>query len=476
LQILSLNQSNKTETGRYYSKIMLDVVKAENLANTIFNNVFGAVFSVVYAIVVLSFVDSKLMLWFFLVVPVYVMIYRLFSGRFRKYQHQARKADEDLSQAVNQFIQTSLLTRVHGEEAFEARKIDDKGLTVIQQYKKISGSIGAFGISIATISQVFQITIVSFSAIMVMKGSLTIGGLILFLNYMQQIVGSVNMVMDLFPTFTEASESIRSIREILDSPDIEQNESKPVLKNIKGRIEFENVMFSYTGERQALEDINLVIEPGTTVALVGPSGSGKSTLVNMALGMLRPQQGICRVDGNDINNIDMRSVRRFVGVVTQQPILFYGTVAENIAHARIDTPRNQIEDAAKKANAHEFIMAMDKGYDTIIGEQGTTLSGGQRQRIAIARAILRKPSILILDEATSALDSLAEREVQTGIDAMLGRQTTLTIAHRLSTVRKADLIIVLNNGKIVETGTHASLLKQNGMYVQLHNAQTFLVL
>jgi ATP-binding cassette subfamily B protein len=472
LQILAISFINKSETGRYYSKIMVDVTRAENFSNTIFGQVLAAVFSLVYSCTFLAIANYRLLPIFLAVLALYLAIYKLFTNRFKKYQHEARMADEDLSQAVSHFIQTNTLSRIHGEEEFEKHKVDEKGIRIVDKHKKIQKSIGIFNILIATTSQIFQLLVVAVAAVFVIAGKLTIGLLVLFYQYMQEMVHATIMIVNLFPTFVESAESIRSIREILDSPDIEKNESKPQIGKIRGRIEFKNVSFAYEKGKPALSDVSVTIEPGTTLALVGPSGSGKTTIVNLVLGLIRPNAGQVCIDGHEINTIDMRGVRKSVGVVTQQPILFRGTVAENISHARTAVSRSEIEDAARKANAHQFITEMPLGYDTIIGEHGMTLSGGQQQRIAIARAILRKPSILVLDEATSALDSLAEREVQKGIDAMLGSQTTLVIAHRLSTIRDADMILVLDQGKVVECGTHEQLLSMNGMYGKLCEAQS----
>lgn len=472
LQILSISLINESETGRQYSKIMLDVLKAEQFAMAVFTQLLGALLTFLYAGLFLMLINPKMMLSLIIILPVYVVIYRSFSSRFTQYQHKARLADENLSQAVNEFIQTNILTRLHGEEEFERNKVDARSQDVMQEYKKIHGSIGFFGILVATTSQLFQITIIAFASVAVIQNLMTIGELVVFYQYMSQMLQSVIGVMEIFPVFVESAESIESIHEILNSPDIEQNEDKLTLSKITGAIEFRNVSFSHQPGQPAINNISVSIKPGQTIALVGPSGAGKTTFINLALGLLRPDSGEIYIDGHNINDIDMRSVRKFVGAVTQQPIIFRGTVAENIAHARPEARLEEVQAAAQKANAHEFIMQMENQYDTMIGEDGATLSGGQKQRLAIARAILRRPSLLVLDEATSALDSISEKEVQKGISAMLGQQTTLTIAHRLSTVRKADLILVLQDRQVVEMGSHEELVRNGGVYASLYTAQT----
>jgi ABC-type multidrug transport system fused ATPase/permease subunit len=224
---------------------------------------------------------------------------------------------------------------------------------------------------------------------------------------------------------------------------------------------------TYDGYKAALQKINAHIEPGLTVGLVGKSGSGKSSFVNLILGLYRPQQGCVKIDGQDINMLDMRSVRRFCSVVSQDPILFRGTIFENIAHGLPNASLAQVMQAAEVANAQEFIYQMPQGYNSLVGEGGVTLSGGQKQRIALARAVLRNPAILILDEATSALDTASEKKVQAAIDRMSGNQTTFIIAHRLSTVRNVDIILVFKNGQICEQGSHDELLATQGEYASL---------
>jgi ATP-binding cassette subfamily B protein len=471
LQILSLSFLNKSETGRYYSKIMLDVTKCETFARMFLNQVLASFFTLLYALVILAVINLKLLGVYLLTFPIYILIYRGFRGRFRKYQHAARMADEDLSQSVSQFIQTSLLSKIHGEEDYERSQVDTRGRNIIDRYKAISKFIGMFQILVASSGQVFQITILAFCGMAVINGKMSIGELVVFFQYTSQLVGSLKMVLDVFPQFTEFRESMTSIHEVLESSEVEANEGKRRPGSLEGAVSFEDVVFAYEPGKPALNGVSVNIQPGQTVALVGPSGSGKTTFVNMLLGLIRAEEGVIRLDGDDVNNLDMRFLRQQVGVVTQEPILFKASIAENIAYARAHVTREDIETAARMANAHDFITQTPDGYDSIVGERGATLSGGQKQRIAIARAILRRPGILVLDEATSALDSISEREVQKGIESVLGNQTTITIAHRLSTIMHADVILVFLEGRIAEQGSHRELLDKNGVYAGLYKAQ-----
>jgi len=243
------------------------------------------------------------------------------------------------------------------------------------------------------------------------------------------------------------------------------------LGRIRGAVEFENVVFGYGDGTRALDGVSVSIKPGQTVALVGPSGAGKTTFANLIPRFFDPDEGVVRIDGIDIRSVKIESLRKQIGLVPQETILFGVSVRENIAFGDRNASFDQIVAAAKAAYAHEFIMKLPRGYDTQVGEKGVALSGGQRQRIAIARAILRNPAILILDEATSSLDSESERLVQAAVDNLMRGRTTFVIAHRLSTIMNADLILVMDNGKIVESGTHEELLRRKGLYARLYSAQ-----
>ena len=277
------------------------------------------------------------------------------------------------------------------------------------------------------------------------------------------------------PQIAKGFASIRSLGEVLESPDIEANANKPAMSNVLGIVDFKDVSFTYPGSTNpAIKELTLRVRPGEMIALVGPSGSGKSTLINLAIGFLRPQSGTISFDGNDLSKFDLRTARKFISVVPQESVLFDGTVRENITYGLGDVSDRAVTDALVASNAADFVAALPEGVDTIVGERGARISGGQKQRLAIARALIRNPRILVLDEATSALDSESERAIQKALESLMANRTTFVVAHRLSTVQKADTILVLQDGNLVERGTHHELSKAGGLYQRLFEAQTFI--
>ena len=301
----------------------------------------------------------------------------------------------------------------------------------------------------------------------------TMGTLTMFLGYVMQFYGPITEIAQSSRMVTRAASSAQRVFEVLDTqPEVYAKADAITKPQLQGRVEFRNVGFSYEGQQPALRDISLVIEPGQMIGLCGHSGAGKSTFVNLLCRFYDVTDGQILIDGIDVRDYDLQWLRGQVGVVLQEPYLFHGTIADNIRYGRPDASDAEVIEAARAANAHNFIVGTPDGYDTMVGERGQSLSGGERQRVSIARAILHNPRVLVLDEATSSLDTETERQIQEALDRLVEGRTTIAIAHRLSTLQAADKLVVLDKGKIVEEGSHADLReKPQGVYAKLYQTQ-----
>lgn len=379
----------------------------------------------------------------------------------------------ELSSRLQENVTGVQVVRAFAQEPYEIERFDrsNRGLfrarlTLIGEWAKIMPT-GNLLVVLGTI------LILWFGGDMVLRGQLTLGELVAFNSYVLLLASPAQQLTWLVNVAGEAAAGAQRTIEILDrTPEIRSAEAAIVLPSLSGRVEFRQVSFNYQGERvHALRDINLTVEPNQLVAVVGPTGSGKSSLVHLIPRFYDVSQGALLVDGHDVRQVDLTSLRRQVGVVLQTSLLFSDTIRENIAYGRPDASLEEVRAAAMAAQAHEFIAEMPEGYETVVGERGITLSGGQRQRVAIARALLMDPRILILDDSTASVDTETERAIQIALARLMEGRTTFVIAQRLSTVRRADLIVVMDQGRIVERGTHRSLLEAGGMYRQIYSLQ-----
>jgi ATP-binding cassette, subfamily B, multidrug efflux pump len=379
----------------------------------------------------------------------------------------------ELSARLQENVSGVQVIRAFAREAHEIsqfgqtnRKLYHARLRVIGEWSKIMPST-LFLVSLSTI------LIIWFGGQMVISGEMTIGEVVAFNSYVLMLAAPAQQLAWLVNSAGEASAGVQRVHHVLDTePEIRSKPDAIQLPILKGQVQFANVHFKYEGEQtNALEEINIQVEPNQVVALIGPTGSGKTTLANLISRFYDVTSGAVLVDGNDVRDVDLESLRRQIGIVLQTSLLFSDTIRNNIAYGHPDASQEEVIAAAQAAQAHDFILEMPEGYETIIGERGITLSGGQRQRVAIARALLMNPRILILDDSTSSVDTQTERLIQRALNNLMEGRTTFVIAHRLSTVHRADLILVLDQGRIIEQGTHRQLLEAGGLYREIYDLQ-----
>jgi ATP-binding cassette, subfamily B, bacterial len=470
LQQLSIGFYKHNSTGALQNKLLRDVEQIQLLTTNLFQFLPSAVLTILIAIAVTAVRAPWFLLFFLATVPAALILVRLLKRPIRLRNHAFREQLETMSARLVEMIKLIPVTRAHGAEMTEIERIERR-LTAVQRSAVQLDSINAIvGASSWVTLRLFNCVCLVASGWLAYTGQLgvTVGDVVLLTSYFESLTTSVAQILAVLPEIGKGFESIKSIGEVLECPDIEHNWGKKTVTQVRGEFHFELVSFAYPGsERVALKDFSLHVQPGETIAFVGPSGAGKSTLLNLAIGFLRPTSGQILLDGCDMNTLDLRTYRQFLSVVSQETILFEGTVRDNILYGSESVSEERLLQAIKEANALDFIRELPLGLNTLIGENGTKLSGGQRQRIAIARALLRDPRVLILDEATASLDTVSEALIQEALEYLKQNRTTFIAAHRLSTIRKANRIVVLDRGHIVEVGNHHQLLENHGIYARL---------
>lgn len=475
LQYLSIGFYQQKKTGALQLKLLRDVEAISQLTNQVFQYLPAIGLNIIVAISVTALRAPQFLIFFLGTVPVATILIRLLRNPIRDRNRKLREEMEKMSAHLVEMIKLIPVTRAHGAESTEIERTEGKLMNVRQTAVRVDEINAIAGASSWATLRIFGFSCLIASAWLAYTGQwgITAGDVVLLTGYFDSLTMSVIQIMNVFPQIGKGFESLSSIGEILESPDLEHNFGKQPVKQVDGDFRFESVSFTYPGHQEAaIKDFSLEVIPGETVAIVGPSGAGKSTLLNLIVGFLRPTVGRIRLDGVDMNTLDLRTYRQFLSVVPQETILFEGTVRENILYGSDFTDEKRLWQAIQDANALEFISQLPQGLDSRIGENGIKLSGGQRQRLAIARALIRNPRVLILDEATAALDNTSEALIQEALERLLANRTTFVVAHRLSTIRKANRIVVLEAGHIVEIGNHSQLLANQGLFASLHSLRS----
>jgi ABC-type multidrug transport system fused ATPase/permease subunit len=472
LQQLSLKYYDTHETGTLLSTVTADVQTIQGFASSSTLGIIVDMFTIIAMLVVMLWLNWDFTLIAVAITPFMLLLVSRFKKTVKKATHQVRKEQSKIVEVVEQGLQSMRVTKAFGrQELAEAQLAEVSQATVnaslkARRIKALLSPIVAVTVSLCTAFVLYR------GSSLILAGVMTAGGLTVFLSYLSKFFKPVQDLATMTNTIAQAAVGVDRIRAILDADTIiPQRSDARDPQTLKGEIEFQNVAFSYNDEAKVLTDVSFSIKAGQMVGVVGPTGCGKSTIVSLIPRFYDPTGGSVRIDGVDLRDYKFLALRDQIGYVLQETILFAGSVRDNIAYGRKDVTEAQILEAAKLANADEFIQRMPHGYDTMVGERGDTLSGGQRQRIGIARAIVRNNPILILDEPTAALDTESEQLVMEALERLMKGRTVITIAHRLSTIRDADKIVVLKGGVVAEEGTHDELLARNGVYAELYKIQ-----
>ena len=473
LQQLSISFHKEMQSGRIQSKVMRDVEAVEALSSQIFNTVLDVLLSMSVTIAVVVYKNPLVFLIFLVTIPVAVLTMLPFKKSMKKENHLFRKEMESTSSKVMDMVELVPITRAHALENDEIDKLTNQVTQVAKRGYKLDLVQSLFGSVSWVIFSFFQVLCLVCSVVLALNDQIGIGDISLYQTYFTSLVAKVSGIVALLPIITKGTESIHSIGEILSSYDVEDYKGKEKLKSLRGEYEFKDIKFHYADDdRPVLKGLNLKINKGETIAFVGESGSGKTTIINMAIGFYKPTEGEMYIDGKKASDLDLHSYRQHIAVVPQNTILFSGTIRDNITYGKTDVTEEEVMAAVEAANLKSVIAKLPDGLDTNIGEHGDKLSGGQRQRISIARAIIRKPDVIIFDEATSALDTVSEAEIQNAINNLTRDKTTFIVAHRLSTIRQADKIAVMRDGKCVEFGTYDELMKKKGEFYTYKTMQS----
>jgi ATP-binding cassette subfamily B protein/subfamily B ATP-binding cassette protein MsbA len=469
---LPLGFFDRRPVGDLMSRVTNDVDTLNQLFSQGLTQLLGSLFSLIGIVVAMVVLDWRLALVCFTIIPVMLLTNVFFARRARQAFRTTRETVGDVTAGLQEEIVGVREAQAFNRTEANITRFRERNAANRVANVQAVAITSAFAPTIDVLSTLATAVVIGFGGYLVVTGNLTVGLLTAFLIYVQQFFRPIQLASQVYTQAQAALAGAERIYAILDEPtEPEDPPDAKKLDRVEGRIEFDRVTFAYEPGRPVLHDVSFVVEPGQTVALVGPTGAGKTTIANLVPRFYDATGGTVRVDGRDVREVERRSLRDRIATVLQEPFLFSGTVAENIAYGREGASREEVEAAARAVSAHGFISALPEGYDNPLGAGGGTLSGGQRQLVSFARAVLADPRILILDEATSNVDTRTEALIQRALARLLKGRTSVVIAHRLSTIRDADLILVIENGRVAERGTHASLLAAGGRYAELYRRQ-----
>lgn len=468
IQTMSILSEKDIQSGRLQSKIIRDVEAIETLSDQIFVNFMNIIINVSVALAVTVSKSKVVFVFFLLMVPLAGFLVYIFKKPIKAHNQRFRKEVEATSARVSEMVELVPVTRAHALEEEEISKMDEQVHLIATEGYHLDMVQTNFGAVSWVCFQLFQVVCLVFTALLALRKIIPTGDVVLYQSYFTTIVGQVSSMLNLLPTISKGLESVNSIGEVLCVEDIEDHEGKTEMVELKGNYRFENVGYAYPKtDKLVIEGLNLNVREGQTIAFVGESGAGKTTIMNMLIGFIMPTEGRLYIDDIPIDELNLRSYRKNLAVVPQSTALFSGSIRDNILYGTSDVSEETLDRVIRESGLKNVIEKLPDGIDTFVGEHGDRLSGGQKQRISIARALIRNPKVIILDEATSALDAISEREVSGALDNMSESRTTFIVAHKLATVRKADLIVVMRDGGVVESGTFDELMDKQGYFYRM---------
>ena len=472
MQRLSYSFFDRNRTGVLLGRVTNDLFEIVELAHHGPENILTCSLTIVGALIILLFINPRLTLVLLVLLPVAIYCTMRQRLNMRRANREVKKKTGEINAAIESGISGIRTSKAFANEQVEEDKFEAANENFRKSKADYYKAMGLFMGSMEATIGLMQAAVIAVGGIMLMNGTLNLVDLLTFTLYVSTFTTPVRKLAQFMEIYTQGTAGFSRFLEIMRTePEIQDAPDAVEIKDVKGRITYDHVSFHYNDGADVLKDINVTVEPGATLALVGSSGGGKTTMCHLLPRFYDVSEGAVRIDGMDVRKITQESLRRHIGIIQQDVFIFAGTIMENIRYGRPDATDKEVINAAIRAEIHDEIMAMPDGYQTFVGERGVILSGGQKQRVSIARVILRQPPILILDEATSALDSVTERKIQDSLDLLSAGRTCIVIAHRLSTIRNADQIAVIENQGISEIGTRKALLARNGIYAALERAQ-----